>query len=81
MRLQGPAYHQIKHEYRIISYSVSLEGRIRVELKHKQTRKWAFHWLSPDEQAVFDVNAYRKTKFKKRKLVNQNADTKMDRTS
>ena len=65
IRLQGTHYHNIKHTLRIVSWSESDNGRIRIELRGQKGSRYC-HWLNPDEQQDFDKSKYPSTKFKKK---------------
>ena len=65
IRLQGADYHDIKHTLRIVSWSKSTNGRIRIELRGQKGSRYS-HWLNPEEQQAFDKSKYPITQFKKR---------------
>lgn len=64
IRLQGIAFHTMKHNLTAVSYSKSYHGRIRVDYKDDMGRRY-YHWLNPDESAEFDETSLPTTKWHK----------------
>lgn len=54
IRVQGEQFQKIKQNLWIESYTISTNGNIRVDFKHKQTGVHYHHWLSPENQAKFE---------------------------
>lgn len=52
-RLQGKEWHDNKHNFKLLNYSLSNSGNIRVEVKDKTTNERYSHWLNEKEKAKF----------------------------
>lgn len=59
VRLQGAEFHSIKQNLVFVGYSESINGHIRVELRHKLDKKPKYyHWLNPEEEIRFKASSF-----------------------